>query len=55
MEECFLDLIFLLGTARPFVFRGGGGLFFYQYMKLDFLRQSESIYFCYDIKCFICY
>ena len=33
MEECSLDLIFLLGTARPFVFLvgggggGGGGLF----------------------------
>ena len=25
MEECFLDLIFLLETARPVGFLGGGG------------------------------
>ena len=25
MEECSLDLIFLLVTARPFGFLGGGG------------------------------
>ena len=25
MEECFLDFIFLLVTARPFGFLGGGG------------------------------
>ena len=43
MEECVLDLIFLLGTARPFVFLVGGAVFF-QYVKLDFLRQSESIF-----------
>ena len=45
MQECFLDFIFLLGTTRPFGFLVGEGLFF-QYMKLEFLRQSESIYFC---------
>ena len=28
MEECSLDLIFLLGTARLFVFLVGDGLFF---------------------------
>ena len=38
---------FLVGTARPFGFLVEEGLFFFQYMKLDFLRQSESIYFCY--------
>ena len=48
MEECFLYLIFfLVGAARPFGFLVEEGLFFFQYMKLDFLRQSESIYFCY--------
>ena len=26
---------------------------FYQYMKLDFLRQSESIYFCTHRRCFL--
>ena len=28
MEECSLDLIFLLGAARPFGFLVGEGLFF---------------------------
>ena len=28
MEECSLDLIILLGTARPFGFLVGEGLFF---------------------------
>ena len=28
MEECSLDLIFLLGAARPFVYPVGEGLFF---------------------------
>ena len=28
MEECSLDLIFLLGSVRPFVFSGGGGAVF---------------------------
>ena len=28
MEECSTDLIFLLGTARPFSFLVGEGLFF---------------------------
>ena len=28
MEECSLDLIFLLGTARPFGFLVGEALFF---------------------------
>ena len=51
MEECSLDLIFLLGTARPF-FSGGGEAVFFQYMKLDFLRQSESIYICNHRRCF---
>ena len=49
MEECSLDLIFLLGAARPFGFLVGEGLFF-QKMKLDFLRQSESIYSCHERK-----
>ena len=44
MEERSLDLNFLLGAAKPFGFLVGEGLFF-QKMKLDFLRQSESIYF----------
>ena len=44
MEECSLDSIFLLGAARLFCFLVGEG-FFFQYMKLDFLIQSESIYF----------
>ena len=34
---------FLLGSARPFGFLMGGGAVFFQYMKLDFLRQSEGI------------
>ena len=42
MEECSLDLIFLKGAARLFGFLVGRGCFL-QYMKLDFLRQSESI------------
>ena len=50
MEECFLDSIFLLGTGRSFGFLVGEGLFL-QYMKLDFLGQSESIYFCNHRKC----
>ena len=46
MELCSLDLIFLFGTARPFGFLVGGGAVFFQQMKLDFLRQSESSNFC---------
>ena len=57
MEECSLNLIFfLLGAARPFGFLvGGGGGCFFQMIKLDFLRQSESIYFCNHIKFYNCY
>ena len=34
----------------------GEGLFFSQEMKQDFLRQSESIIFCNNRKCFLnCY
>ena len=29
--------------------------FSFKYMKLDFLRQSESIYFCNHRKCYKCY
>ena len=29
MEECTLDSFSLLGTARPFVFSGGGGAVFF--------------------------
>ena len=36
---------FLLGAARPFVFLVRKVLSFFQEMKPDFLRQSESIYF----------
>ena len=46
MEECSVDLIFFsFGTARPFGFLVGERLFFQQ-LKLDSFRQSESIYFC---------
>ena len=38
MEECSLDLIFLLGTARPFVFLVGEGLFF----PIDETRFSQT-------------
>ena len=38
---------FLLGSARPFVFLvGGGAVFFSPIDETNFLRQSESIYFC---------
>ena len=30
MEECSLELIILLGVARPFDFLVGEGLFFFQ-------------------------
>ena len=48
MEERSLDLIFYKGQLLPassFDFLVGEGLFF-RWVKLDFLRQSESIYFC---------
>ena len=41
---------FLLGAARHF--SAEGGAVFFQLMKLDFLRQSESIYFCNHRKCY---
>ena len=47
MKECSLDLIFFIMDSQTIWFSGGGGaVFFFQYMKLDFLIQSESIYFC---------
>ena len=36
MDECSLDLI---GTARSFGFLVGEALFFFQKIKLDFLRH----------------
>ena len=46
MAECSLDLIFFKIRDRPFVFLfGGQGLIFFQQLKLDFYRQSESIFF----------
>ena len=53
MAECSLDLIFLI-RDRPFVFLvggggGGGRGCFFQQLKLENYRQSESIflYNCY--------
>ena len=47
---------FLLGTARSFGFLVGEALFFFQKIKLDFLRQNENIYSCKHRKCFYnCY
>ena len=51
MEECSLDLIFLLGAARPFGFLVGLGCFF-PIDESRFFRQRESIYFCNHRKAF---
>ena len=50
IEECSLDF-FYQGQLDHLVFWWGKGCFF-QYMKIDFLRQSESIYFCNHRKVF---
>ena len=44
MEECFLDLIFLLGAARPLGFLVGEVLFFQQ-LKLEFLHKVKAFIF----------
>ena len=44
MEECSLDLIFLI-RDRLFGSLDGAGADFFQQLKVDFFRQSESIYF----------
>ena len=55
MGECSLDLIVLLGEARPFGFWWDRGCFF-PIDETSFFRQSESIYFCNHRKCFYkCY
>ena len=43
MEICSIDFNFR--DSLTIWFSGGGGAVFPQYMKLDFLRQSGSIYF----------
>ena len=46
MEECSLDLIFLLGTARPFVSLVGRGCFFpIDIVKAFIFVTIESVLF----------
>ena len=52
MEECSLDWV-LLVTDRPFAFMVGDRGSFFQQLKLDFFRKSESIYFCNHKKAFL--
>ena len=43
MAECSLDLIFII-RDRPFFSGWGAGADLFQQLKLDFYRQSESIF-----------
>ena len=44
MEECSLDLIFLLRSARPFAFLVGEGLFFLDEVKSFIFVTKESVF-----------